>query len=160
MQVTNSVVNPAQAQALSQAAVQPANSNNRTTPTNTGVSSTERTSEQNAQRPQTRFQVDERAIALLDAREQQRQQQNADVSNNALNSASINARNDGEILSGRLATQASSVQANGVNETSARSTSYDQPSRQNQTAVAAYQAIDNAAQRDDISQVFGVDLFA
>ena len=39
-------------------------------------------------------------------------------------------------------------------------TIYDQPSQRNQTAVAAYQSIDNAEQRDNIAQVFGVDLFA
>lgn len=39
-------------------------------------------------------------------------------------------------------------------------TTYDQPSQRNQTAVAAYQQIDNAEQRDNIAQVFGVDLFA
>ena len=39
-------------------------------------------------------------------------------------------------------------------------TTYDQPPQRNQTAVAAYQKIDNAEQRDNIAQVFGVDLFA
>lgn len=36
---------------------------------------------------------------------------------------------------------------------------YDTPSSQNQTAVAAYQSVDSIAQRDNIQQVFGVDLF-
>jgi len=37
---------------------------------------------------------------------------------------------------------------------------YDAPSNQNQSAVAAYQSVDAIAQRDNIQQVFGVDLFA
>jgi hypothetical protein len=37
---------------------------------------------------------------------------------------------------------------------------YDAPSNQNQLAVAAYQSVDTIAQRDNIEQVFGVDLFA
>jgi len=39
-------------------------------------------------------------------------------------------------------------------------TTYDQPSNQNQTAVAAYQAVDSIAQRDNIQQSFGIDLIA
>jgi hypothetical protein len=37
---------------------------------------------------------------------------------------------------------------------------YDAPSNQNQSAVAAYQSVDSIAQRDNIQQVFGIDLFA
>ena len=37
---------------------------------------------------------------------------------------------------------------------------YDSPSSQNQLAVAAYQSVGAIAQRDDIQQIFGVDLFA
>ena len=37
---------------------------------------------------------------------------------------------------------------------------YDQPSKQNQTAVAAYNTVDTLAQRENIKQVFGVNLFA
>ncbi|ASP49149.1 hypothetical protein [Cognaticolwellia beringensis] len=37
---------------------------------------------------------------------------------------------------------------------------YDSPSNQNQSAVAAYQSIGAIAQRDNIQQIFGVDLFA
>lgn len=54
-------------------------------------------------------------------------------------------------------------QANTLQNSQSRSfqeTTYDQPSQRNQTAVAAYQQIDNAEQRDNIAQVFGVDLFA
>jgi len=37
---------------------------------------------------------------------------------------------------------------------------YDQPSKQHQTAVAAYSTVDNLAQRENIKDVFGVNLFA
>lgn len=37
---------------------------------------------------------------------------------------------------------------------------YDAPSRENQSAVAAYQSVDTLAKRDNIQQIFGVDLFA
>ena len=37
---------------------------------------------------------------------------------------------------------------------------YDQPSKQNQTAVASYNTVDTLAQRENIKQVFGVNLFA
>ncbi len=43
---------------------------------------------------------------------------------------------------------------------SRENTSYDQPSKQNQTAVAAYQAINHEQDRQSIQQSFGVDLFA
>lgn len=38
--------------------------------------------------------------------------------------------------------------------------SYDAPSQQNLTAISAYQSVDAIAQRDNIQQVFGVDLRA
>jgi hypothetical protein len=44
--------------------------------------------------------------------------------------------------------------------TSSNNSGYDAPSNQNQSAVAAYQRVDSIAQRDNIQQVFGVDLFA
>jgi len=37
---------------------------------------------------------------------------------------------------------------------------YDQPSQLNKSAVAAYESVDNQSKREDIQQVFGVDLFA
>lgn len=37
---------------------------------------------------------------------------------------------------------------------------YDEPSKQNQSAVAAYKTVDNIAQRENIKQSFGVNLFA
>jgi len=37
---------------------------------------------------------------------------------------------------------------------------YDEPSKQNQSAVAAYETVDNIAQRENVKQFFGVNLFA
>ncbi len=37
---------------------------------------------------------------------------------------------------------------------------YDEPSKRNQSAVSAYQTVDNIAQRESIEQIFGVNLFA
>ncbi|WP_448566202.1 hypothetical protein [Thalassotalea ganghwensis] len=37
---------------------------------------------------------------------------------------------------------------------------YDQPNQQNLSAVARYQSVDNLAQREAITQTFGVDLYA
>ncbi len=42
----------------------------------------------------------------------------------------------------------------------AKQTTYDQPSTQNRTAVAAYQSVDNYEQRQNVQQVLGVDIFA
>ncbi|WP_440873929.1 hypothetical protein [Thalassotalea sp. PLHSN55] len=39
-------------------------------------------------------------------------------------------------------------------------TDYDQPSMQNQTAVSVYQSVSNLSQRENIQQIFGVDLLA
>lgn len=41
-----------------------------------------------------------------------------------------------------------------------RNTGYDQPSDNNLSAVAAYQSVSDISQRDNIQQVFGVDVFA
>ena len=55
----------------------------------------------------------------------------------------------------------STEQSNQQNGQSNNSNSgYDSPSNQNQLAVAAYQSVGAIAQRDDIQQNFGVDLFA
>jgi hypothetical protein len=55
----------------------------------------------------------------------------------------------------------STEQSNQQNGQSNNSNSgYDSPSNQNQLAVAAYQSVGAIAQRDDIQQIFGVDLFA
>ena len=46
------------------------------------------------------------------------------------------------------------------NQQNSYSSGYDAPSNQNKLAVAAYQSVDTLAARDNIEQVFGVDLFA
>ena len=46
------------------------------------------------------------------------------------------------------------------NQQSTKYADYDQPSEQNYTAISAYQSVENQAQRDNIKQVFGVDLLA
>ena len=46
------------------------------------------------------------------------------------------------------------------NQQSNNSSGYDAPPSQNQLAVAAYQSVGSIAQRDNIEQIFGVDLFA
>jgi|TARA_B110000211_G_scaffold14041_1_gene14689 hypothetical protein len=46
------------------------------------------------------------------------------------------------------------------NQQNSYGSGYDAPSNQNKLAVAAYQSVDTLAARDNIEQVFGVDLFA
>lgn len=79
-----------------------------------------------------RLDIDEQAIALIE-----RDQRSQFASSN--NSQPSNPQ---------------SGQSNSYNS------SYDSPSNQNQSAVAAYQSVDTIAQRDSIQQIFGVDLFA
>lgn len=86
---------------------------------------------QSEAKSQQRFEVDEQAIALLE-REQLTPYNNASNQSSNGNNQNANAYNGG----------------------------YDAPSSQNQSAVAAYQSVDSIAQRDNIQQVFGVDLFA
>ena len=58
---------------------------------------------------------------------------------------------------GKSNSQQSNQQSNQQNSFNS---AYDAPSNQNKLAVATYQSVDNIAQRDNIEQVFGVDLFA
>ncbi len=51
-------------------------------------------------------------------------------------------------------------QASQSSKKSASFTSQDQPSAQNETAVASYQAVGNLAQRESVQKLLGVDLFA
>lgn len=82
---------------------------------------------------QERFDVDEQALILVE-------KEYGPQSYNSQNDASQS--NDGQ-------------QAN-----SQSSTNYDAPSKQNQTAVAAYQSVDNQDKKDTVQQLFGVDLYA
>lgn len=69
-----------------------------------------------------------------------------------------NTRFDVDEQALQLVAQHNSGQQAGLNQS--KSSSYDQPSEFNHTAVSAYQSIDNLAQRDNIKKIFGVDLFA
>ncbi|MGB1261718.1 MAG: hypothetical protein ACPG52_02315 [Cognaticolwellia sp.] len=79
---------------------------------------------------QQRFDVDEHAIALIEQEHVEREPFNQ--GNNQQSTGNSNSYNS----------------------------SYDAPSNQHQSAVAAYQSVDSIAQRDNIQQIFGVDLFA
>lgn len=45
-------------------------------------------------------------------------------------------------------------------QSAASNTSFDTPTEQNNTAIAAYQSVGNIEQRDNVQQLLGVDLFA
>ena len=77
---------------------------------------------------QTRFEVDQQSLALV----QQNYQQNYQQQN----------------------------QHGQQTQFGAQQTKYDQPSAQNQTAVSVYQSVSNLSERDNIQQIFGVDLLA
>lgn len=85
----------------------------------------------------SRFDVSEEAIALLEEQ--------------LASSGSALAVSENET---------SSNESNTTNLDGAESSQYDQPSQQNLSAVAAYQSVDNIAQRENIKQFFGVNLFA
>lgn len=96
---------------------------------------TEESKAQNSQadiNTRQRLDIDEQAIALIE-REQSPQ---GDISNNR----QVNSQQN--------------------NQQTSYNSGYDLPSNQNQSAVAAYQSVDAIAQRDNIQEIFGVDLFA
>lgn len=161
MQVTQSVVNQSSVLAERQTITQSTNSpNNLANPANNlGVDSA--TEKNAAQKPSQRFQVDERTIALLDAREQEKQSSSNFAQQQVTQEpVSQNQLSQSQISQGASDNQLANQTVNRSSGTSNTATGYDLPSQQNQTAVAAYQAVGNAAQREDISQIFGVDLFA
>ncbi|MDO7085404.1 hypothetical protein WNY51_17095 [Pseudocolwellia sp. AS88] len=90
----------------------------------------------------TRFEVSEQAIAFLE--EQNAAQSESSGSVIALRDNSNSSANSGYVQG---------EQSNG-------NAQYDQPSQQNLSAVAAYESVDNIAQRENIKQFFGVNLFA
>ncbi len=85
-----------------------------------------------------RFDVDEKSLALVE--EAQQRTAEAGQSNSQLSSQTNNQSKQ----SSKSNTQ----------------TAYDSPSQQNKSAIAAYSSVDNIAQRENIQQVFGVDLLA
>ncbi|MBA6233020.1 MULTISPECIES: hypothetical protein [unclassified Colwellia] len=109
--------------------------------------SAQQTQEQSKQAAQVeRFDIDEQALALVEQAQFENQQAQLNQSSSRTSLQSNNA------FSGQSNPQ--SADKNGSQA------SYDSPSKQNQTAIAAYSSIDNIAQRESIKQVFGVDLLA
>ena len=107
----------------------------------TNKQSSQQAQEQNKQSSQVdRFDVDEKALALVE--QAQFSSEQAQTSFNVLSTPSQG--NNAPLQQGN--SQASS-KAN-----------YDSPSKQNKTAIAAYSSVDNITQRESIQQAFGIDL--
>jgi hypothetical protein len=115
--------------------------------------SAEQTQQQNQQARQVeRFDVDEQALALVE-------QAQAELdSQQALNSQRSESSQDTLPLSVQSNNLTGSA-SNSTNKQDNRQASYDTPSQQNQTAVATYSSVGQMAQRENIQQVFGIDLF-
>ncbi|XPF93950.1 hypothetical protein ACM9HF_18355 [Colwellia sp. RE-S-Sl-9] len=94
----------------------------------------------NLEKDKSRFDVSEEAIALLE--------QQAEL-NSAQSGTGIVVRGEN-----------SSTNNSASDQQQSKSSQYDKPSQQNLSAVAAYQSVDNIAQRENIKQFFGVNLFA
>ena len=101
-----------------------------------------------------RLDVNEQAIALLEqeSRQQSGQGFERQAAEQGLGQASAQESGQGAQL--QLFSDLSD------NSQQAGATAYDRPSNQNLNAVAAYQSVNNIAQRDNVQQLFGVDLFA
>jgi hypothetical protein len=107
--------------------------------------STQQTQDQDQQASQVaRFDIDEQALALVE----QAQFENQQAQLNSSASQTVSTSNIS--FSGQT-----NQQVGNKNNSQA---SYDSPSKQNQTAIAAYSSVDNIAQRENIQQVFGIDL--
>ena len=121
--------------------------------------SSQQTQQQNEQPKQVeRFDVDEEALALVEQAQLNNQQAFASQS-----SASQSSVNQGSAPSQSFqspSVQGSNPESYSTSNSNKQSASYDSPSQQNQTAVAAYSSVGQIAQRENIQQVFGVDLFA
>jgi hypothetical protein len=99
------------------------------------------TRNENLEQNKLRFEVSEQAIRFLE-------EQN---SSQAESSGSAITLRDNSNTSGSRFAQG---------EQQTISSQYDQPSQQNLSAVAAYESVDNIAQKESIKQFFGVNLFA
>jgi hypothetical protein len=109
--------------------------------------SVQQTQEQSKQAQQVeRFDIDEKALALVEQAQFESQQAQLDQSSLPTISSENNS----------LSQQGNSRSAN----QSSSQANYDSPSKQNKTAVAAYSSVDNIAKRENIQQVFGIDLLA
>lgn len=105
--------------------------------------SAQQAQEQNKQASQVqRFDVDEKTLALVEQAQLSGAQEQ--TSSNALQKPAEGSN-------------AFSQQGNSQTRSKA---SYDSPSKQNQTAIAAYSSVDSITQRENIQQVFGIDLLA
>jgi len=103
--------------------------------------STQQAQNQNKQSSQVeRFDVDAKALALVEQALFSSEQ--AQISSNSLQIPSQGNN---------------SFSQQGNNQTSSKA-SYDSPSKQNQTAIDAYSSVDSITQRENIQQVFGIDL--
>ncbi|AOW78186.1 hypothetical protein A3Q34_15845 [Colwellia sp. PAMC 20917] len=109
----------------------------------TNKDSTQQAQDQQASQV-ARFDIDEQALALVE----QAQFENQQAQLNPSASQTVSASNIS--FSGQT-----NQQVGNKNNSQA---SYDSPSKQNQTAIAAYSSVDNIAQRENIQQVFGIDL--
>jgi hypothetical protein len=108
--------------------------------------SAQQTQDQSKQSGQVeRFDIDDQALALVE----QAQFENQRAQNNQSTFQAPSSTN--------TLTESSNTQSTFQNSSRA---GYDSPSKQNQTAIAAYSSVDNIAQRESIKQVFGVDLLA
>ena len=81
-----------------------------------------------------------------------------DVSENAIALLQEQGQANGSMFSGTSSNSQFSHHSN--NQASGQQPQYDQPSKQNLSAVAAYESVDNIAQRENVKQFFGINLFA
>jgi len=99
-----------------------------------------------------RFDIDEKALALVE--QAQFESQQAQFNQNSLQTT-LNSSESGQgnsSLSGQTTNQSTNQ--------SGSKTNFDSPPKKNQTAISAYSSVDNIAQRENIQQVFGIDLLA
>lgn len=94
-----------------------------------------------AAKNKSRLDVSENAIALLQEQEQ---------SNPSLFAGTQPSNQSNNQLSGQQSNQSGGQQSS--------QSQYDQPSKQNLSAVAAYESVDNIAQRENVKQFFGVNI--
>ncbi|WP_281558980.1 hypothetical protein [Thalassomonas sp. RHCl1] len=99
-----------------------------------------------------RLDVNEQAIALLEQEAQQQGSQGLDRQQAAEQFLGQDA--------GQASGQGAQLQLFSDSSENSQGATYDRPSNQNLSAVAAYQSVNNIAQRDNVQQLFGVDLFA
>lgn len=80
-----------------------------------------------------------------------------DVSENAIALLQEQERFNPSLFEGTQTNNQSNYQTSGQQSSQSQ---YDQPSKQNLSAVAAYESVDNIAQRENVKQFFGVNIFA